>query len=65
MVEKLFVSTIAFDLTYFEILNANSISFNSFKVGLFFVTNFKSFFLKIDLSFSCIKKDPSNVFTFV
>ena len=61
IVEKLFVSTIALDLTYFEMLNANSISFNSFKVGLFFVTYFKSFLLKIELSFSCIKKDPSKV----
>ena len=65
IVEKLFVNTIAFDLTYFEILNANSISFNSFAVGLFFVTNFKSFLLKIDLSLSCNKKKPLNFFIVV
>ena len=65
IVEKLFVITIAFDLTYFEILNANSISFNSFNVGLIFVTNFKLFLLKIKLSFSWTKKEPSNTFNVV
>ena len=52
IVEKLLVKTIALDLTYFETLNANSISLNSFLVGLFFVTNFSFLLLKIVLSLS-------------
>ena len=62
IVEKLLVKTIAFDLTYFETLKANLISFNSFLVGLFFVTNFKFLLLKIFSSFSCNKKELSKVF---
>ena len=65
IVDKLFVKTIALDLTYFETLKANSISFSSFLVGLFFVTNFKLFLLKIILSLSCIKKKLSKVFILI
>ena len=53
----------AFDLTNLQILKANSISFSSFFEGLFLVTNFRLFLLKINLFLSCIKKDPSNVFS--
>ena len=52
IVEKLLINTMAFDFTYLQILNANSISFISFFVGLFFVTNFKFLILNIVLSFS-------------
>ena len=60
IVEKLFVRTIALDLTYLQILKANLTSSNSFFVGLFVVTILKFFLSYIKLSWSCIKKDPSN-----
>ena len=65
IVEKLLVKTIAFDLTYLEILNANSISFSSLLVGLFLVTNFRFFLLKTISSLSWIKNELLKVFKVV
>ena len=55
IVEKLFVIIIAFDLTNLHIFKANSADLISFLVGLSFVTNFKSLFLKVILFLCCIK----------
>ncbi len=62
IVEKLLEITIELDLTNLHILKVNSADFNSFFVGLSFVTNFSFFILKISLSFSWIKNELSKYF---
>ena len=52
IVENFFVITIALDLTYLQILKANSISLISFGVGFNLVTYFNFLLSNIILSFS-------------